>query len=43
MRCGSAGGSIIIGARDVQWINGGREMRRGGVDDMIKQRLGWEH
>lgn len=31
IRCGSAGGSILTGARDVWRMNGGNEMRRGGV------------
>lgn len=43
IRCGSPGGSILSGARDVWRMNGGREMRIGGVDDKIKLQLGWEH
>lgn len=39
IRCGSAGGSILMGARDVQRRNEGSEKRSRGVDDMIKQRL----
>lgn len=43
IRCDSAGGSVLTGARDVRRMNGRREMRRGGVDDRIKLQLGWEH
>ena len=43
IRCGLATGSIIVGAKDVQLMNRGREMRTGGTDDMIKRgALDWE-
>lgn len=38
MRCGSTGESVIIGAGDVQWMNGAEETR-GRVNGGIKQRL----